>query len=783
MLLMMLMISCRPSSLSNQKVHVRVMLSGPVQGAIVTVWPVEAAGDKLSDRISGKELMISDPTDENGEVTLELGPMDGVLLLETSGGTTSDVGYGEDSGTNQADSIVELGDFQMNSVVQINLHDVLVHERHVTISPLTTAATGMAHGRLERRLEANFIDAVDAACRLLDRHIGESVRETQAIFVADPGPHVPDGSTLTPTLAGVANGFVLASFAGLAEHIATTSEFSRDSITSLHIARALIEDASDATGLLDGMGPDGPVAISNCSPAQASDLCQVDANTWRADLAGALAIYVIPSERNGTGLGLDEMQALVDRLQGNADSDLFGDEPTVAIDFLAPRIEFLPVELDDESRDLITFAEDATPIHQATARLAIRPRQSPDDGPCPAVYKHVSRLSAPDDNPLHWMFAVKPAAAVRGQQAPAVELDEKAEYRIRRAGTEWSAEWREAELVREEDDMLVFQATLLESAFPSLSRSKGEFEIQVRGSDRLGQERTATACWNHRLLPAPLDISEPIEITEVDQQSLHALGLESNNLAPALNGEQWAGIVKFQIRNGTAKPGYITLELMPSVIEYTKSWQRANALLFSDSERYTDCVRNATCTMGAPPGFETVLVDQQEGVADFSVMEMGIVDLSVAMAPEICVGCGGGVVHVIKPMHESGLPRIYEVWVAAVNLSFLAPVLSEESDLDDPFEDFELDGYLTLPVTGVQGDRLLVCIIVMVGSNLDCSFSSLYRYHRVLTSASMNIPQIEVVMRNTVTLGGEPISGEMIYYHGFHWETTEPDIPVPAQVP
>lgn len=779
-----MLLACQANTLSEQKIHVRVMLSGPVQDATVTAWLVEASGGKLSDPVAGRELMISDPTDENGEVTLDLGVVDGIVLLEAAGGRTTDVVYGDgvsdgdvsdgdDGPGQQRDIPIEMGDFRMRTVVGINLRNVLVHERFITISPLTTAATRMARTRLERGQEPNYVDAVDAACKLLDSHVGESIRETQAIFIADPGPHVPEGLTLSPGLPGIINGFVLASFAGLAEHIAASSELSRESITSLDIARALVADASDDAGLLDGKGSDGPVTIVHCSSSQAQELCQVDANTWRADLAGALALYVMPSEHNGTGLGLDDMRSLIDRLQGNNDAGLFGEEPTVSIDFLGPQIDFLPVEIDDELLDLISFTEDSTPIHQATAQVVLGPRQA--HAPCPVVYKYASRLNDPDDNPLYWEFIVRPSPVARREWS----LDERAQYRVRIDSARWPDEWMEAEVVREEDGGLVFRAVVLEDSYPSISRVSEIFEIQVRGWDHLGQERKATTCWDQRILPIPLDIGEPEEISDSELRSLKARDLQNNNLADMLNGNGWAGIVRFEIKNGTSKRGHVGLRLVQAAMSYSKSWHRTNAFISSDmTGLFPNCIVNATCYLTVPARFSTTLVSGFAGLEEEPAVEIVVFDLSTGERIFPCYACNRRVFDVV-PRQAVGLPSRYEVWVIVTDLSFLAPALPDEGEVG-PFEDFALDPQRALPLTGVRYERMRICDFRTSEDEIECRVTSDYRHYRALLAASIDIPMINILVGRYLEMSDkDSMFEEYVEYRNYHWETMEGEVPVP----
>ncbi len=795
------------------------MLASPVADSLVWVWQLdemgrtpldieESLGSGDTTHESGfapANILAEGVTDERGMVTLNIGQAEGPLLFE------AETGYALEPGTAE-EALLE--DFVARGVLVLDFFEDSRAERPFTISPITTAAHAMASSQAHLGAYSQLIEHYN---RRWSEHIGEDITRAQAVDIASPSeidaasshPCVSMGESgdarSSLCVPGMRNGLALAALHGMATRIAAeqrNASISREKggagalLGSLDIARALVEDASPTrpddpgsatVAVLDGTGPDGEIWLG---------AYPVEANTWRSVWGAALAFEVVPAQWNLTGIEVSDLEAMARGIALNPEGDLFGDAPVSPLAVEPPVLSFGPVELADEIHDEIAFdPESASPTHTATAWIQLGGYDSPSRGQCPTLHKHITRLDDATDNAIRWRFSVLPGI-------PGPRIDERAELRVllRQPSALLTADsvteslehqlvpltdWLPADLLGpaiSEDETregFAFETVLLLRDIPELGAvGRGIFEIEIRAKDGLGQEAVARACWKHVLLPPPLEISALREVPPEDGQSLHAHGLERNNLGELLNGERGLSLIELEIRNGTAYPGYIRPSFDQSPATITVSWQRANALLEVDnSNTHETCLLAATCSRDFPPNRQATFVEDDVRTA-LLVSHIELYDESMQRPIEPCTeshDCASGVYR-LEPRFDIRQPSVYRIALVAGDLSNLSPefLSRHDDDVGGPYMEFTLDALQTLHLSGRNYEQIRVCHVAVDNS---CSTSSLYRHHRLLSFASVSIPSMTAVIASSAI--GLLLSPRKraIRYTDYFWTTLEPVLP------
>ena len=835
--------------------RVQVVAAGPVVGAEVSLWWVDGNGHPLTRdgrrsrdaELSSENALSGGHTDQQGAVELPLGPAYGLIVLEARGGSTHDPwidpsigspdggspdGGSPDGGSPDArppdgtDAGAPCtacdaspgapdpeGDGPSEILVSIPLRSVLIDfvpgpaSRDVVISPLTTLAWAIGEGRASHPVDAeSYYAAMTRAFEMLGKHLGGpgtgSGADPDAVMDITRGP-IPTGVDqplpgLTPAARHV---LALQGMASLAHRIAKASSISGRSFHVLDLLAALLQDIGDGGGLLDGTSANGPVLVGVCpvpDGCTADDLacrpiCWLGANTLRADLASAVAFDVLPSPLNQTTLTLADVRPFIEHLQNSVEPDLFDDVEPGELDSPAPIVEVLGSPVFDERLDVITFDEDAVPVHTAgeNALLDLGRTES-----CPTVGKHVHRLAAADANPLRWQVMVRDRTGWPAPEGSPVAL----EYRVRRrdpaslpgsagacgvdSGQEWlTDEWLPAEPIESaEDGGVVYQVTLLRDRVPALATEpQAEFEIVFRGRDALDGEAVACRCWNHVLLPVPLEVGAITMATGPDSLAARSLH-PGNNIAPLLNGvplEEAPVLASFVIRNGTDEPAYVRFSMTEPLVHYTKCWRRSNAEL-SIIDPDPQCIAKGTCLSGFPPDRQTV-VAEDSGILEHLVTGLRVEDVATgsSTAVESCSGCDD-FEHTIGPRFPSKDPRAYRIELLISDLGALAPSTATEPP-SFYFETVLAPPYLTSMTGLIAADILQVCTSFLEGA---CRQGAMYQHYRLLAAAELTMDEPLSVHITAAPLSRIPqqatgsLSTEL---ESFAWSTHEPNLPYPLR--
>lgn len=734
-----------------------VYLSTPVVGATVQA-------QFLDERGQVELSAVPVVTDEAGRFSVNLGTVRGRLRLVAFGGQTIDLATGE------------------RVPLEAELHAVLfryhpAYPDEVAVTPLTTLATALGERRFQRGdEEPSYFEAMARAYELLSMHVG-------GFDLVHTPLHDPGERVVAQDQGSVYHGLVLAALSSLAARIARESNLAPRSLHAGHLLDALVADASGPEARFDGIGASGSLRIGTCPPpldctpgGTCTTICDLDANTLRADLATALAFDFLPSAQNGTGWTFENVRPLIEALQRNTDTELFGNTPIDELAGPPPTVRIVPSTMDDESRDLIEFSPAAVPIHTSRATLELAPGTT-----CPVVYKHTHRLDEPNDNPIRWVFEVLDHRGVAIRP-------EGGAYRIRLRGGDWLTDWLPANPRASVDGGIEYEAVLLRSDIPELGTTEGTFEIALRGQDALGTETTpALRCWEHVPLTVPLQVANVGEV--VGPGSLHAANLDpGNNLAPLLNGvalEQGRGVMELTLRNGTTEPAYVTLTVEQGAATYLKSWQEANAPL-SVFRGETDCLGTGACFLSFPPQFPTMIVTDESGVIDELVSGLVVEDLATGEILVPCPGCGPSE-YLLAPRPSPGLPREYRVMLVATDLSALAPQPFGAGP--QLFFDVPLDPQrLPIPITGRSLGRVRKCFMPHDVDPRRCPGDEEHAHYIALTAASLAMDLLQVIGRTRPGTGiaprmplpgnttlGIPVGLE----GGYTWTTSEPiDLPV-----
>ncbi|ACY18307.1 hypothetical protein [Haliangium ochraceum] len=263
----------------------------------------------------------------------------------------------------------------------------------LVLSPLTSAAAALGEARQAEGLEADFESAADAAYGLLEEH-----------FALDLRADVPTRETAGQVTEAVRHGLVLAALTGIAHQAAQANGRSLQAMNILHVSEALAADARGPGARLDGVGPDGPVALGTCG-----DACLLPADALRGGIGRALAGDFLVSAANATGLGFADLSEYLLGLAAGSAAPLFGDAPSEDLDKVPASLALAYSPVFDETRDRVDARAGQPPVHVHDPATPIDLAQGVADT-CPVVFKHADLLRAPlasgaDSNPLRWRIA------------------------------------------------------------------------------------------------------------------------------------------------------------------------------------------------------------------------------------------------------------------------------------------------------------------------------------------------------------------------------------------
>lgn len=815
---LLVLCSCAPE-VPDHSLRIQVLAAEPVTDARVLLWwldqdghPLRRDGRRSKDaELSASNALAEGQTDAQGVVELRTGPAYGLLALGATGGVTRDPwllpGLLPPDGGSEPDASPGAGDVTVPN--HVALRSVLVDflpgpaSRDVAITPLTTLAVTLGERRLAHPdKEDTYPAAMARAFDLLGTHFwGLDLTRSPAAGQSPAG----FDTAVEYTLA-------LHALAALAHRIAEASDISGRSFHTLTLLEALLRDAADDRALLDGIATDGPVVVGACpapplaSPSgdcdpgdRAGDLagepacrsiCALDANTLRARLASALAFDFLPSAHNQTGLSLVDARVLVEDLRTSIEPELFGDVDGAELDGPVPTIEVTSSPVHDERQDAIAFDEHAVPTHTPGPGSLV---DLAGETSCPTVGKHIHRLADAGDNALRWHVIVRDRTGWSSNGDAPAPLQYRLEHRAPLSSPAaaplgddcsadpeqaWLTDWLSAEPMSSlGDDGILYEVVLLREHVPELAEvTEGELEIVFRGQDALGQEVVTCRCWNHVLLPAPLEVGPVTVATGVGSLQARSL-FPGNNLAPLLNGvplDEAVVLGSFEIRNGTDEPAYVRMTVEQPLVRFTKCWQRSNSELSASTVPDPSCVPQQTCLSTFPPDRQTAVV------VDTGVIEHLITGLRTqdTTTPSTTAPCGRGDTgtHCIGPRLSPTAARIHRVELLVSNLGVLAPrTISEppafyfESTLEPP---------ALVPITGALSEGIFHVCTLLNGAM--CFASGVYQYYRSLVAAELVMADslfVRVAMIPAPHLLLSPTLDAITKLESFAWSTHEQSLP------
>jgi hypothetical protein len=758
--------------------------------------PLQRDGRRSNDpELSASNALAEGQTDAQGVIELRTGPAYGLIALMATGGVTRDPWVLPADG-GEPDASPGAGDVTVPNHVE--LRSVLVDflpgpaSRDVAITPLTTLAVTLGERRLAHPFkEDTYPAAMARAFDLLGTHFW-------GLDLTRP----PDAGE-SPAGFDTAVEYTLAlhALAALAHRIAEVSDISGRSFHTLTLLEALLRDAADDRALLDGVAPDGPVVVGACpAPAAPEDcapgelaadpacrsICALDANTLRAQLASALAFEFLPSAHNQTGMSLVDVRVLVEDLRTSIEPELFGDSDGAELEGPVPTIELTSSPVHDERQDAITFDEHAVPTHTPGPDSLV---DLAGEASCPTVGKHIHRLADAGDNALRWHVIMRDRTDWSSNgDAPA-----PLRYRLKHRPSPplatplaggcsaepeqaWLTDWLAAEpLSSVDDDGVLYEVVLLREHAPELvDVTEGELEIVFRGQDALGQEAVTCRCWNHVLLPAPLEIGPVTVATGVGSLQARSL-FPGNNLAPLLNGvplDEAVALASFEIRNGTDEPTYVRMTVEQPLVRFTKCWQRSNSELSSTTTPDPFCIPQQTCLSTFPPDRQTAMV-VDTGVIEHLVTALRVQDTTTP--PASCAPGDAGV-RCIGPRISPTAARVYRVELLISSLGALAPRTINEP----PAFYFEstLAPPISIPITGAISEGVFHVCTLAEGAM--CLASGMYQYYRSLVAAQLVMDDslsVRVAMIPAPHLLLSPTLDAITTLELFAWSTHEQSLP------
>ncbi|RMH44949.1 MAG: hypothetical protein D6689_01120, partial [Deltaproteobacteria bacterium] len=307
-----------------------VWASGPVAGATVTGFMRNPDGTIPPGVITAQAT-----TDEAGRFVLDVDTATDTVILEARGGRTVEAASGEP---------VELDpDVTLRGVVLDFRADSDV--TGVVVTPVTTLAVALGDARAAAGKEALHEDAMRRALELVGAHFGDvDAAAVEPVDVAGP-----EGEGLDQLTEPVRYGLVLAAWSRLAKEIADTSKLTVNAVNTLVLTEAWEADLGSAEALFDGRSDEGALFVGACDPppecagSECRTVCDLDANTPRAELARALTVFA-SSGRNRTALAADDVRPLATAIAQDDEPELFGEAPPDAFDTEGPAIAFAAPE-------------------------------------------------------------------------------------------------------------------------------------------------------------------------------------------------------------------------------------------------------------------------------------------------------------------------------------------------------------------------------------------------------------------------------------------------------
>lgn len=419
-------------------------------GAVVHVEHLDRFG--LEGRRPGdvSEPLGSMTTDEQGNFAAEHAPtLAGLHRLRVTGGSYRDP---------ISHALIRRDErSELRALVRLDFAED--RSESVVVTPVHSLIE--ARFRQQLAVVADPVAAFERASATLGGHLGGL--DWSEVDLADPSL-----SQASPT-EDVRAAFVLGGLAVLTSHMRLAGAASVQAVTLGTAVEALTEDLAD--GILDGndandpapgtgleLGdcpapPEGCVQPPNgCALAECRAACSLYANTLRTLLSQSIATYVgsqsLPSPWNGTGLAVEDIKPLLNKVAHNADPELFGAACSETVDRLPPLIRWLAPEEDAEwVRGALEVSADATDDSPLGVRLRLVGFDDDDGNPGDHRARATVDTSLLADGPISVTAEAQDGAGNRvtetrtfwaDNHAPQVTFD-SADGTVEYGGAWWSA--------------------------------------------------------------------------------------------------------------------------------------------------------------------------------------------------------------------------------------------------------------------------------------------------------------------------------------------------------
>ncbi|WP_233104168.1 hypothetical protein [Haliangium ochraceum] len=670
-------------------------------GAQVRVWQLDLDGQR-----KGREPLREAVTDDRGRFRIEMGAAHGNLLVESAGGETRELWSEEPLGLDP--------DVPLEAIIPLYIP---VQHREIVVSPFTSVAAALVERRPVE--PGRFHEAMQGVHALLGGHLG-------GIDILD-APVTPIDEPATQLTPGVRHGLLLGALSMLAGRMAEETGASVRGLNTMMLTAALREDARDESGLLDGVGPEGAIALGFCvDPPSGADtpLCRLSAQTLRQDLAETLAFHLLGSAQDGTGLSFGDGVVLANEVAQGTETALFGNvQPGNVGDERAPVITPLASPYYEESEDAIAFEDDLTPVHVRSEAARIDLSEVFENDCDREIHKHVDVLGAGDANPLRWRFAVKDDLAGFDVEDLLVQLRVPGVLAARPLAVT-SVELPEGETAPGR----VFEVFARERDAEELARVEGRYNIEIAATDRLGNTSPVLrGCWRHVPRAAPLWAGSFNAAS--GPGSFDERRLESNNLAPVLRGDQAPVLARLEVQNNTDEDVFLTLRADDIVGRYSATWTRSRVLL-SEEEGMSDCLETGECFSAPPPDVVDEIIGLQP-IPD-SLVTLRVFDLATGVTPK-CPNCRPNEVQIAAGGH-------FEVQAVVSNLAFLVPPSVNRTQIQE-IQVGPIGAQVQL--TGVDRRGYVHCEDTVPGSSL-CRVRLSYQLFHALARATLQVDSLTI---------------------------------------
>lgn len=690
------------------EIHGYVVAGGtPVRDATVEIFELEEDGT-----VKRGIPLFTAQTDEDGRFDLVVEKLPPPYLVTARGGRMREFWAGDEIR-------LESDVVQLRTVIAEGSGREI---RNVVLSPYTTIAEALVERRLALGKEATYAEASERVYGQLDAHFDVDLRASFPARLEADSPSVIEDVRYMLALAGLSS---------IAQSFEARSEGrSVQTLNTLTVMEALVEDARGPDAVLDGRGPDGPIAIDDCEPP-----CALGSDTLRRELVRAILSGFLMAPQNVTGLDFADASVFLERLAGSTDETLFGIVEPGKIDDEAPVITPLPLLVFDDSQDAIDVDPVLAPVH-FHSDAAVVDTASMFGGACGReIHKHVNLLRSDEESPFRWRFAlVDDAVGVKPE-------DIKVTVRPPTGAAPLALDVAAVELPESGYALgSVFEAAASSDvAFNLLASTEGRFDIEISAKDQLGNvSEVAQGCFTHVPRAAPL-YAGPV-VSETGPGTLDGLNLENDDL-PLVFGESLPAslgypLVSIPIANNTDTTVYLTLNLDQLTGSFSRTWLSSRAFVRSDAS-ISDCLSTT------PPTCFTAFNSQpQEDVVTNAPLP-SLADSSLYFALRVIDTEGGSTLSCpeCRPNEVRLEPhRGFAIQLVATRLDFLVPAVVDSDSIRrisiGPSDDrVQLTGF-------VEESDFQLCIDTQADG---CHERKLFALYQALTDASIDIQSLRVV--------------------------------------